>query len=115
MKKRVLIGGSLEDAAKRVIDVWHRAERGEKIKPQDNITFVSWSALARVMTDKRHALLRHLHAHPAANIRALARALKRDYKNVHADVAALASLGLVEQKGKILRADYDAIQATIPL
>jgi hypothetical protein len=52
MKRQILIGGSLEDAAKRVIDVWHRAKRGEKIKPQDNITFVSWSAFARMIKFK---------------------------------------------------------------
>jgi predicted transcriptional regulator len=115
MKKKIIIGGTLEDAAKRVADVWHRAERGEKIKPQSTITFVTWAALMRVMTDKRHELLRHLHTHPAANIRALARALRRDYKNVHDDVTALASVGLIEQHGKALRADCDAIQATIAL
>ena len=81
--------------------------------PRDNVTFVTWSALAAAMTDKRHELLRHLHDHPAPSIRALARALGRDYKRVHEDVRALAAVGLVEKQGGLLRADYDEIRATI--
>ena len=53
MKKRVFVGGSLREAGQRVVDAWHRAERGEKVTPRDDITFVSWSALASAMTDKR--------------------------------------------------------------
>jgi predicted transcriptional regulator len=113
MKKSIHVGGGLREAARRVATAWHRAARGEKVTSQDNVTFVSWSALAAVMTDKRHELLRHLHREPAPSIRALARALGRDYKRVHADVAALAAVGLVEQRDGRLRADYDEIQAVI--
>ena len=77
MKKQVIVGGSLEDAARRVADAWRRAERGEVVTPEDNVTFVSWSALASHMTDKRYELLRRLHTAPAASIRALARDLGR--------------------------------------
>ena len=115
MSKKVFVGGTLVDAAKRVADVWHRAERGEKIAPQENVTFVSWSALAAVMTDKRHELLRYLHKHPEPSVSALARNLRRDYKRVHEDVAALTKIGLVEKKDKVLRADYDEIRAVIAL
>ena len=113
IRKKAYVGGSLEEAAKRLVDAWHRAERGGKVAPRDNVTFVTWSALSAAMTDKRHALLRHLRAHPAPSVRALARALKRDYKRVHEDVRALESVGLVERKGGFLRADYDEIQASI--
>ena len=95
------------------MEAWHRAERGQKVAPRDNITFVTWAALAAVMTDKRHALLRHLHDHPAPSVRALARALKRDYKRVYEDVRALTAVGLVEKQDGLLRADYDEIQASI--
>jgi predicted transcriptional regulator len=113
MKKRIRVGGGLQEAAQRVATAWRRAARGEKVEPQDNVTFASWSALAAVMTDKRHELLRHLHREPAPSIRALARALGRDYKRVHVDVEALTAASLVEQRGGLLRADYDEIQAVI--
>lgn len=115
MNKRVIVGGSLQEAAQRVAEVWHRADRGEDIAAQDNVTFVNWSALASVMTERRYELLRHLHRKPAASIRALARELGRDFKRVHEDVGALTAIGLVEREGGMLRADYGEIRASILL
>ena len=115
MKKQILVGGSLRDAAQRVADVWHRAEQGEQVEPEDNVTFVSWSALASVMSDRRYELLRHLHQHPASSIRALAREVGRDFKRVYEDIKALEAVGLVERDGHMLRADYDAIHTSILL
>ena len=114
-ERKIIVGGSLEEAAKRVADAWHRAERGETVEPEDNVTFVSWSALASVMSDKRHELLKHLHRHPARSLRALARELGRDYKRVYEDVAALASVGLVERDEDGLYADYDEVRTVITL
>jgi len=48
-----------------VLDQAAGEARGEAVEPQDNVTFVSWSGLAAVMTDKRHEILRHLRRHPA--------------------------------------------------
>jgi predicted transcriptional regulator len=115
MNKAIVVGGSLGEAAARVVDTWKRAERGEAVTPQDRVTFATWSALAAVMTDKRHALLQHLHRAPVAGIRALARELGRDYKRVYQDVQALAAVGLIERDGGLLRADYDEIRASIRL
>ncbi len=115
MRKQVIVGGSLKDAEGRVADAWRRAERGEPVEAEDNVTFVSWSALASRMTDKRYELLRRLHKTPAVSIRALARDLGRDFKRVHEDVKALEAIGLVEREGGLLRADYDEIRASILL
>ena len=115
MKKKIIVGGSLEDAAARVADAWRRAERGEAVEAEDNITFVSWSGLASRMTDKRYELLRRLHRQPAVSVRALARDLGRDFKRVHEDVKALEAIGLIEREGGLLRADYDEIRASIRL
>ena len=112
MKKQLIIGGSLEDSARRVIEAVHRAERGEMVEPEDTITFVSWPAFMSVMTGKRSELLQHLHLHPAPSIRALARELGRDFKRVHEDVTALREIGLIERTGGLLRADYEQIQST---
>jgi predicted transcriptional regulator len=45
----------------------------------------------------------------------LAKALKRDYSNVHADVRALTAAGLLDATGRGVRADYDAIETKIAL
>jgi predicted transcriptional regulator len=111
--KQIFVGGSLRDAADRVADAWHEAERGAALNPQDNVTFASWSALASVMTEKRYELLRHLHGRPAPSIRALARDLGRDFKRVHEDVTALEAIGLIEREEGMLRADYNEIRAAI--
>ena len=114
MKKQVIVGGTLRDAAKRVGDTWKAALRGETPEPQDNVTFVSWSALSSVMTDKRHALLTHLHRQPEKSIRALSRSLGRDFKRVHEDVVSLENAGLIERDDDgSLSARYEQIQATI--
>lgn len=114
-KRTIIVGGGLEDAARRVAEAWHRAEQGETLEAEDNVTFASWSALASVMSDKRHELLKHLHRHPAPSLRALARELGRDYKRVYEDVAALAAVGLVERGEEGLYADYDEIRTVITL
>lgn len=113
MKKQIIVGGSLRDAAKRVSEAWHKAERGEAAEAEDNVTFASWSALASIMTEKRYELLRHLHRHPSPSIRALSRELGRDFKRVHEDVTALETIGLIERQDGMLRADYDEIRAAI--
>jgi predicted transcriptional regulator len=109
------VGGAMEDdASRRFIDVWHRAERGESFHER-HLAFESWDALARVLTGKRMELLRYVRRHNVTSIRALAKALSRDYSNVHADVQALAGAGLLDNSGKGVRADYDAIETKIAI
>lgn len=113
MRKQIFVGGTLRDAAGRVSEAWHGAERGDSVEAEDNVTFTSWAALASVMTEKRYELLRHLHRKPAPSIRELARELGRDFKRVHEDVTALEAVGLIEREDGMLRADYDEIRAAI--
>lgn len=113
---RITVGQSLREIAAEVAEAVHRVERGEHVEPEISINFADWDTLARTLTGKRLDLLRHLHHHPAASVRALAAALGRDYKNVHADVQALTEAGLVERgEAGDLRADYDGIQTRIAL
>ncbi len=77
--------------------------------------YLDWTTLRGVLTAKREALLRHLHAEPAPSLRALARALGRDYKRVHEDVAALAAAGLIRRDGTALRAACDRIRTVVSL
>ncbi|MGD0859504.1 MAG: hypothetical protein ABR912_09315 [Terracidiphilus sp.] len=109
------VGGGMEDeASRRFIDAWHRAERGETFQER-HLAFESWDALARVLTGKRMELLRYVRHHNVTSIRSLASALDRDYSNVHADVKALASAGLLDATSKGVRADYDAIETRIAI
>jgi len=113
---KMTIGGSAieEEAASRFVNAWHRAERGESFRER-HLAFESWDALARVVTGKRMELLRHVHKSPAPSVRSLAKALGRDYSNVHADVKALTAAGLLDAADGSLRADYDAIETKIAI
>jgi predicted transcriptional regulator len=109
------VGGAIEDeASRRFVNAWHRAERGEKFHER-HLAFESWDALARVLTGKRMELLRYVRRHNVTSIRSLAKALKRDYSNVHADVQALTGAGLLDTSSKGVRADYDAIETKIAI
>lgn len=103
---------STEAMARRFIEAWHRAERGEAVD-EHYLSFESWARLVGVLTPRRLELLRHLRRHPAASIAALARALGRDYKRVHADVKVLAAAGLIDRTPAGLRTDYGEIRARI--
>ena len=112
---KVTVGGAMEDeASARFVDAWHRAERGETFRER-HLAFESWDTLARVLTNKRMELLHYVRRNKVASIRALAKALDRDYSNVHADVKALAGAGLLETTPSGVRADYDAIETRIAI
>jgi predicted transcriptional regulator len=103
-----------QDASRRFVNAWHRAERGETFQER-HLSFESWDALARVMTGKRMELLRYVRRHDVGSVRALAKALGRDYSNVHADVQALAAAGLLDTANGGVQADYDVIETRIAI
>lgn len=112
---KITVGGAMEDeASRRFVDAWRRAERGETFHER-HLAFESWEALARILSGKRMELLRYVHRHNVTSVRALAKALSRDYSNVHADVQALSSAGLLDSANGALRADYDAIETRIAI
>src|SRR5437764_14967922 len=111
---KLIVGSRLEDDAKAFIDAWRRAERGEDVRERA-LVFESWDMLAKVLTGERVRLLKHVHAHPEPSISALARALGRQYRRVHADVAALESAGLLEREAGAVRATADTLKADIRL
>src|ERR1039457_3496544 len=112
---KITVGGAMEDeASRRFVDAWRRAERGETFHER-HLAFESWETLARILSGKRMEVLRYVRRHNVTSIRALAKALSRDYSNVHADVQALASAGLLDSVNGALRADYDAIETRIAI
>jgi predicted transcriptional regulator len=111
---KIIVGGGLEEDAAALLDAWHRAERGETVD-ENVLAFESWEALASVLTGERYRLLRHVHAHPEPSISALARSLGRQYRRVHADVAALEQAGLIDRSAGEVRTRVDRITAEIRL
>jgi predicted transcriptional regulator len=112
---KLTVGGDFKEAISRsAIDAWHRAERGEVFQER-HLAFENWNTLARVLTGKRIELLGYVRRHNVSSVRALAKALGRDYSNVHADVKALENAGLVKATSEGVRADYDAIETTITI
>jgi predicted transcriptional regulator len=112
---KVTVGGAFKaEASRQFIDAWHRAERGETFHER-HLAFENWDTLARVLTGKRVELLGYVRRNNVTSVRALAKALNRDYSNVHADVKALAGAGLLEATARGVRADYDAIETKIAI
>jgi predicted transcriptional regulator len=99
----------LDDMGKRTIEAWHNAERGGGDSPEISVTFESMEAFLRHVTPKRLEMVRVLREHPAISVAALARQLGRDYKNVHEDVDALTTAGLIEKVGRSIKAVADEI------
>ena len=113
---KITVGGAMEDEASRsFVDAWRRVERGRTFHER-HLAFERWEALARVLSGKRMELLRYVRWHNVTSVRALlAKALSRDYSNVHADVQALSGAGLLDSRNGALRADYDAIETRIAI
>jgi len=112
---KITVGGAMEDeAARRFAEAWHRAERGGTVQER-HLAFESWEALARVLTGKRMDMLRYVRRHKVNSVRALAKALGRDYSNVHADVQALLAAGLLDATDGGIHADYDSIETKIAI
>lgn len=102
-----------ERAVSEFMDAWRRLEAGETVEPSDRLYFRNWSTFASLFTPKRVELLDALRLEPAESIRALARRLGRDQKNVHADVQALTTVGLIERDGERLTAPYAEVGAAL--
>jgi predicted transcriptional regulator len=115
-KLKIHIGDSLEVIGERVKEAVRRDKKGERVR-EHHITFDSFETLAKVLTPRRLELLRYVHRHPAASVRALAQALGRDYRRVHDDVEALAGAGLLEraEEGTGITAPFEAIETRMAL
>jgi predicted transcriptional regulator len=97
------------DALNAAIDTWHIAESGKQVAPR--LSFGSIKDLFSAITEKRLELLRYVaEQKEVLNIRRLAQALGRNYKNIHTDVSKLEELGLIEKDEKgVLTVPYDEI------
>jgi predicted transcriptional regulator len=94
MKGRIEIQ-SLEEGLKDFRDAWKVAATGKSVAPRQGTYFTSVEAARKVLTPKRLELLRAIRRRRPASVSQLARFVGRDFKNVHADIQALARYGLV--------------------
>jgi predicted transcriptional regulator len=87
---------SLEAGLKDFRATWKAVAAGKKVLPRRTGTyFTSLEAARKVLTPKRLQLLRTIRRGQPDSLSQLARLLGRDFKNVHADVRALAAYGLI--------------------
>src|SRR5207237_562861 len=116
-KKITVRTGSLEEAAKEFIDIWHKVEGGQSPKaPVEKISFKNQRLLFKTLTPKRFEILQHAHEHDGISIRLLAKELGRDYSNVHQDVKILHQLGLmIKGQNEKYYVPWDVIVTEIPL
>ena len=98
----------------RFVDAWRRAQAGEPVD-EAHVTFLSFQAMTETLSPRRLELLRFVRQHGAESVRELAASLGRDYKNVHQDVSALESEGLLVREGRRLSAPWNEVQASINL
>jgi predicted transcriptional regulator len=117
MAKKIQIGvGDAVSTAKGFIDTWKRAERGEKVKAIQRLNFENLETLLRTLTAGRWLLLKTLRTNSPMSIRALASALRRDYKNVHTDVRRLEHVGLIARtKDDKVEVPWDIVEARLSL
>ena len=117
MKKQITIGvGDAADTAKEFIDAWKLAERGETVQEKHRLHFENLEVLLKILTPGRWALLKKLHANGPMSIRALAKDLGRDYKNVHTDVRRLENISLIERtKNDRIKVPWDIVEACLLL
>ena len=94
---------NLENFFRKAKAAARRIDRGDvRAKPAE-LSFESMELLLKVLTPNRWTLLKRLRAVGPSSVRALARSLERDYRGVHADVAVLRDVGLIEKRddGKV--------------
>lgn len=81
---------------------WKKALKGN-LKSKGNeetISIASWAMLDKVLSSPRLQILSVIPKFKPRSIAQLAKVMKKDFKNVYADVKFLADLGLIELRRK---------------
>lgn len=86
----VIVGESVADNLARARSAMEALQRGKTPRPHFGVGFAEVGQMLAVFTPKRWELLARLRETGPLTTAELARKLDRDYKNVHADVAALS-------------------------
>lgn len=90
------------------------SRRGQS--PDYRLSFESARTLFSELTPARVELLDTLRRVGPCSVHALAKAAERNYSNVHADVACLEALGLVERSEEAqVSVPFDSVEIVVPL
>lgn len=93
----VRVGGDVKASLAKAAETMKALERGETPDAYFGVSFSDVGQMFAVFTPRRWELLAALRQSGPMSISALARLLKRDYKNVHGDVTALTEWMAVEK------------------
>jgi predicted transcriptional regulator len=93
----VTVGGSVAGSLARARSAMETLQRGKTPQPHFGVGFAQVGQMLAVFTPKRWELIATLRESGPLTTADLARKLRRDYKNVHADVTALAEWLAVER------------------
>lgn len=95
---------STDEFFERALEAARRLDAGDFTPQPAELSFQDPGMMFDLLSSNRWALLNRLRSIGPSSIRALAKALGRDYRGVHADVSKLLEAGLVErdENGKIL-------------
>jgi predicted transcriptional regulator len=112
----IKVGEPIGVSLARARDAMETLERGRRPEAYFGIGFAELPQLLSVFTPRRWELIEFLSRHGPMTIAELARALQRDYKNVHGDVAALSEWLAVErdETGRVF-VPWDEIDVRLPL
>lgn len=108
---------SREESNKETARIFGQFDKGVfPEQPIERVYFHDFKTLLRYITPKRLTLLEFLHTSGAMSVNALAKLLKRSYANVHEDVKALESVGLIERdEHKLVCVPWNEIETTLKL
>jgi predicted transcriptional regulator len=93
----VTVGDSVAGSLARARSAMETLQRGKTPQPHFGVGFAQVGQMLSVFTPKRWELIATLRESGPLTTADLARKLRRDYKNVHADVTALAGWLAVER------------------
>jgi predicted transcriptional regulator len=93
----VTVGESVAGSLARARNAMETLQRGKTPQPHFGVGFAQVGQMLAVFTPKRWELIATLRESGPLTTADLARKLRRDYKNVHADVTALAEWLAVER------------------
>ncbi|MCH7660043.1 MAG: winged helix DNA-binding protein [Euryarchaeota archaeon] len=110
---------SPSDAFEDLTERFEALDRGEEIDPLYRVTFQREEDLQRLLSAKNIQLLRTIARESPDSIRALARGVGRDIRQVHDNLSELEAYGLVEieDDGRAKRPSvwYDDIEINVPI
>jgi predicted transcriptional regulator len=93
----VTVGETLRESGRRAAQSMQALAAGRSVKPYFGVSFEQMGQMFATFTPKRWELLAALRTTGPMTIAELARHLRRNYKNVHADVQQLAEWMAVER------------------